>query len=765
MLHLRIGYVVLVLGCLWMGVEGCAPPRPLAANPAALQGHSALDAQQAQVHRTAHSNNAVGLWAWYTHQAHTDTVDTDTLEADTLDTTLPAVDSLRTDTLDVRVPEAVSPEAVSPDADTVDTDTLDAPQPPDVDADSPEEPLRPLSLLPAAPERTLADTVLYRRAHPRIAENLAEAPGSFLYHLGPEGSPHGWARYGLAPHHVDYWVDDRRYADPVTQQPRYDLMPTLFLTRPSGEAPDGSAGAVPLSQQWRTFTPDRPLTELRYRRGGGDLQSIEAAHTQGRPVTWFGRPARFAATFGYGGRSTADTYPSTEIDLERQVLLRVRYQQNRFAVDLTNYSVRHRKDTHGGVEPAVPGVRASLFFPNQANVRDAARRQTIRNDLVLRARLAWTTTQPALQVTGGWTSNTFDYTPATETTRIRSQVWTTTVRQPLRWRQHQGALFAYTERNTAPRDTLATANPAMQSTRAGLRYTAPLTPTDVTATAQVHQHTDHGVYPTAQITVRRPFGELSFGELEAEARVATSARPSSRLETYGAGAFVTPLDAPVLTRTHRARLGLSYTRGPFDGQVTAFGHRIQDAVELERGSNPSEATARQAPSAIDVAGVSGRLRWRYAAERGLYAVAQATALEMLNATASTFHLQYAESLPDIYGRGRIGARFVLFQDLDIDLYAEAYGWSEFGSRWFHAPTGLLTLPQLTEPATPDTPIRLTPDGVMNVHAEIDLRGAKLMLSFENALGGTDVTPGTYMVPTYPLPNQRFRFGIHWPLFD
>lgn len=732
MLHLRIGYIALALCCLWVGVEGCAPSRPLAAHPTALQGQSPFDAQQVQVHRTARSSNATEPWAWYTHQVHPDTLDADTL--------------------DVRVPEEVFP-----DADTLDTDT---PQPPRANADDAEVSLRPLPFLPAAPERTLTDTVLYRRAHPRIAENLAEAPGSFLYHLGPEGSPHGWARYGLPPHHVDYWIDDRRYADPVTQQPRYDLMPTLFLTRPSDDAPDGSAGAVPLSQQWRTFTPDRPLTELRYRRGGGDLQSIEAAHTQGRPVTWFGRPARFAATFGYGGRSTADTYLSTELDLERQVLLRVRYQQNRFAVDLTNYSVRHRKDTHGGVEPAVPGVRASLFFPNQANVRDAAQRQTIRNDLVLRARLAWTTAQPALQVTGGWTSNTFDYTPATETTRIRSQVWTTTVRQPLRWQRHQGALFAYTERNTAPRDTLATGNPVVQSTQVGLRYTAPLSPTDITATAQMHQHTDHAVYPTAQVTARRPFGEL-----EAEAHMATSARPSSRLETYGSGAFVTPLDAPVLTRTHRARLGLSYARGPLHGQVTAFGHRIQDAVELERGGEPSEATARQAPGAIDVAGVSGRLRWRYAAERGLYAVAQATALEMLNATASTFHLQYAESLPDAYGRGRIGARFVLFQDLDIDLYAEAYGWSDFGSRWFHAPTGLLTLPQLTEPATPDTPIRLMPDGVMNVHAEIDLRGAKLLFSFENALGGTDISPGTYVVPTYPLPNQRFRFGIHWPLFD
>jgi hypothetical protein len=28
-----------------------------------------------------------------------------------------------------------------------------------------------------------------------------------------------------------------------------------------------------------------------------------------------------------------------------------------------------------------------------------------------------------------------------------------------------------------------------------------------------------------------------------------------------------------------------------------------------------------------------------------------------------------------------------------------------------------------------------------------------------------LTPGTFVVPVYPLPARQFRFGVHWPIFD
>lgn len=664
-----------------------------------------------------------------------------------------------------------TPPADTTEADTTEADTTDTPRSDSLAADTTEAepstadtaaeaPQSPISLLPTVPARMLADTVLYRRAHASMPETLGEVPSSFVYHLGPEGWPHGWSRYGLPPHRTDYWLNDRRYVDPITQQPRHDLVPMLFATRPSTEVPAGRSGALGLAQQWRFFTPDRPLTELHYRRGGGDLQAVEIVHTQGRPVAWLGAPARFAATFGYGGRSTADTYASSEIDLERQVLLRIRYQQDRWGLDLTNYSVRHRVETHGGVEPITDGVPATVFAPEAANVRAPGQRQTIRNDLALRLRGAWTERLPATQVSAGWTSNTFDVQGLNQTRTLRSHVLTTTLRQPVHWRAHRVEAMAYAEHHPAPTDTLATATPALTSLQAGVRDSLTWRGTTLHAAAYMHHHTNHGVYPSAQLRVERPLGPLT-----AEMRLASTARPSSRLEAYGSAGLVTPLDYPVLTRTHRAHLSLQHTWRTLDGRVEAFGHRTERAVDVERGSDPLDSTIREIPGFVDVGGVSARVRWRYAAERGLYAVLQGTALQARAGAGASLRQQYAASVPDAYGRGRLGARFVLFQDLDIDLYAEAYGWSDFQSRWFHALTGQLTLPALSEPATPGTPLTRSPDGVVNVHVEADLRGAELMLSFENALAGTNITPGTYVVPTYPLPGQRFRFSIHWPLFD
>lgn len=686
-----------------------------------------------------------------------DTTETDTTETDTLDTETLPPDSLAADTLGILPSVSDTTERDTTEADTTGAGGAQRTASQD---DAPTAPRAPMALLPDAPVRVLADTVLYRRAHASLPEVIAEAPGSFVYHLGPEGWPHGWSRYGLPPHRTDYWLNDRRYVDPVTEQPRYDLLPALFTTRPSSEMPAARDGALGLSQQWRFFTADRPLTELRYRRGGGDLQAVEIVHTQGRPVSWLGRPARFAATFGYGGRSTADTYTSSEINLERQVLLRIRYQQDRWGLDLTNYSVRHRIETHGGVEPLTNGVRATVFAPELASVRTEGKRQTIRNDLALRLRWAWSERLPATQFSGGWTSNTFDVQGFFDKRTLRSHVVTTTLRQPLRWREHQAEAVGYVEHQPAPTDTMAAGTPALTRMQFGVRDSTRWLGIALRAAGHVHRHTDHGGYLSGRIEAERALGPLTV-----EGTLSSTARPSSRLETYGSGDLVTPLNEPVLTRTHRAHFNLQGRWRTLDGRIEVFGHRTEQAVDAERGADPLERTVRVVPDPVDVVGGSGRLRWRHAAERGLYAVVQGTALQVRQRADAPLLQQYAASVPEVYGRGRLGARFVLFQDLKIDLYAEAYGWSDFRSRWFHAPTGQLTLPALNAPATPGTPAALSPDGVVNVHAEADLRGAELMVSFENALAGTNVTPGTYVVPTYPLPGQRFRFSIHWPLFD
>jgi len=129
----------------------------------------------------------------------------------------------------------------------------------------------------------------------------------------------------------------------------------------------------------------------------------------------------------------------------------------------------------------------------------------------------------------------------------------------------------------------------------------------------------------------------------------------------------------------------------------------------------------------------------------------------------------------VYAQGRIGARFVFFVDLVTDFYVEARGWTSMNSRWFHPPTGRLVVPPAQDPVPSRPGFVPGPNGTIDVHAEIKLRGATLFFSLENAQvsfatpGSVErqatLQQGTFTVPVYPLPARQFRFGVHWPIFD
>src|SRR5688572_20452723 len=109
--------------------------------------------------------------------------------------------------------------------------------------------------------------------------------------------------------------------------------------------------------------------------------------------------------------------------------------------------------------------------------------------------------------------------------------------------------------------------------------------------------------------------------------------------------------------------------------------------------------------------------------------------------------------------GRIGARFTLFQrDLDLDVYLQGRYWTEMRSRLFHPPTGLLVVPSLSHPVFGSS-------GTLDVVAEIGIRTATLFMAYENVLSGTVIMRGNLIVPVYPLPERRFRFGVYWPIFN
>jgi hypothetical protein len=118
---------------------------------------------------------------------------------------------------------------------------------------------------------------------------------------------------------------------------------------------------------------------------------------------------------------------------------------------------------------------------------------------------------------------------------------------------------------------------------------------------------------------------------------------------------------------------------------------------------------------------------------------------------------WEEALPDTWLTTRLGTRQLLFSgDLDLDASVRMRAWPAFSGRMLHTPTGLLVLrdPSDRPPAASST---------IDLVFEGGIRGATVSLAYENLLSGTNVLIGNLIVPDYPLPQQRIRFGVRWPI--
>ncbi len=157
------------------------------------------------------------------------------------------------------------------------------------------------------------------------------------------------------------------------------------------------------------------------------------------------------------------------------------------------------------------------------------------------------------------------------------------------------------------------------------------------------------------------------------------------------------------------------------------------------------------------AGVGGDLGWRRKARRGFYVTVQPTFIGFLNADASSRHARMEAALPEFFAQGRLGARYALFGgDLDLDLSLRGRFWTQMRSRTLHAPTGLLVLPREGDDIFPAS-------GTLDLVVKAGIRTATLFLAYENVLSGTQLLAGNLIVPVYPLPERRLRFGVFWPI--
>lgn len=591
---------------------------------------------------------------------------------------------------------------------------------------------------------------------------LAEMPDAFVYRFGTPGWPEGWSPRGISPARVMLTFNSIPFDDPLTGRPRYELLPLEFLEPLRVQQTRFGAPAA-VAAQMRPYSIPRPLTELRYRKGDSGFQGISAVHTQIRRLSLFGRQGVVGFLGGYGGRAATGEYPGSRLRRERKLLARIRYARPGLSLELLELYNRREIGAHGGVIPRIPGVFESIYQRLDAAVfQPEATRTTMRNDLILTARTHLLPGhEEPIGVSAFWTSYTARYQQSGQEITGKVSRYGFNVRQEavLGVKGLQVLIDGWTDRLRQQYADSALASTRRNQLHAALHDSLEWGGTILEANAGYHFGGERA-YPTVALGATRGLGSLSL-----TVSVVSTGQTRAWVEEAGFGEYVHPLVDTPGERFLEGRAEITVSAGAFDFLVSGFYQQMNHTVDFYAPEDdpgvlrsPDTVSVVMAASPFRRAGLTGGTTWRENAERGIYFSARATMFRFLNTNASVLHQRAASSLPQVFAQGRLGARFVLFQDLDLDVYFQGRFWTEMRSRLLHPPTGLLVIPALTDRI-------IGPSGTLDLVATSGLRSATLFFVYENMLSGTTLTPGNLIVPVYPLPERRIRFGVFWPIFN
>jgi len=588
------------------------------------------------------------------------------------------------------------------------------------------------------------------------ADQLAREGGSFLYDFGGPGWPDGWSPLGLNPRQVGLQVQGIDYTDPITGRPLLEILPMAWLD-PLRLQPGRLGRAASVGARLRAYDSPRPISEIRYGSSKDGLQSVLVLHAQRRRVRFVAEPGLLSFALGYGGHGADGEYPGSKLTSGRQLLARLRLQQSFGSLEIVNLQNRQRLGAHGGVIPFGADY-TTIYARIGAQVEnESAQRAIIHNDLIatLRASLIPGWAEP-FEATGYWTAQTFRYAFGSDTLSAVTRRLGYRLLQPL---VQAGAFEAdaraegWTERlaeSTVFPDSL---DLRRRNFHAGAYIAYRRDRLEMTADAGFHVVTDD-VFPGG--AARAEWQPAEGFRIFAEA--SRAGQTASWIDHYGWDGRVTPLESIQAGRTTMGRAGVGVTLGVFDVSVSPFGHQTVDAFDLfERGGDSVDVRLLDAP--VRWVGVSTDLGFRREAVRGFYLTLSPTVYRYAGDTATSDARRVAASLPEVFVRGRSGLRYLLFRgDLEMDLYVQARLWTPFRSRALHPQTGLLALPA-------ETGREVLGSLAADVVLEAGVRTATIFVAFDNVLSGSGVIPGNMLVPDYPLPQQRFRLGVYWPIFD
>lgn len=614
---------------------------------------------------------------------------------------------------------------------------------------------QPAGVWPAEQSADSSGTVLLQRPVPTPDAALTHLPGVFTYSFRAAGWPDGPAPYGVDPAAVRFEVDGHPYDDLVSGRPRYDLAPSVLirgvrLTGPADAGADADRLAV-----------GAPLTRIRYTSTGGGLQEARVLHVQDRAFPVAGDSAgvrpRLNLLFGYEGAGATNEYPGSRLRRARRVVGRAAVRSEHWELSILNVANRRRIGAHGGVQP-IPGRAYESIFQRLGAVvtNEEHGRRTIRNDLTLS--VAGRGGAGAAAADLFWTAHThsFDDGPSLD-----------------RWEVHR---FGARLRATTPVGPSGDASGLHFGIDASAALESPGGFVDTLVTtgvgtdgrllagaAAVAAAELHGVEVElrggAGLDDDRVYPDLSYAMRHARFDLAASwsGRPNAWIDHTGffshAPAFPTPPDPRNLSATASVRARY----GPLSIEPRMAFSRESDAPVRMLGDTATTSTAGILSGRASRATLTLRLSLNDASPGGPYAVVSPALHTATIDVQSDFDRAWKEAMPDAWVEGRLGLRRLMFEgDLDLDLYVRGRAWAEMRGRRLHTPTGLLML-------APNGSSTVGSSGLTDIVAEAGVRGAVIIVAWENALSGTSLQVGNLLIPDYPLPAQQLRFGVYWPI--
>ncbi|MDE2958202.1 MAG: hypothetical protein OXU68_14520 [Bacteroidota bacterium] len=595
--------------------------------------------------------------------------------------------------------------------------------------------------------RIAADTSGRHFAPNSFALDLTEALGrhdlSFAYRFGAFGWPAAWSPWGASPQQVELQFSGTAFNDLITGRPRYDLLPTALLRTPA-VTENFIYGMAAVAGELRDLAAEEggPLTELHYQAGDNGLQRVTAVHAQRLNALMPGT-GHLHTTFAYAGAAAKGEYPGSRLQRMRQVLLRVRLRAHRMSMEITYLHNQRRLGAHSGVV-GDELVRYNRLIASVSGL--GATRRDVRNDLIAtaRTRLIPLLRQPLTAVLSA-SSQTLRFNGTGSVgAEARLRRGTIHLYQDLEAGAHRARFALEGRTSAASADSTQIGEDSQAQWRLTLTDAVRFGSIDLTAQAGLH-YLVNGWHGRGAMGLRYGWhsGHLSVNAVRASAM-------ESHVAQYGWSAYLAPAARMPGTVT-RVTARLRYSVRPWDLEPSVFRQRVSSVTDYLEVA-PDSAVVRHLNGSSIGAGI--RLGFRQRTRRGVYGEA---AYGIMRSDYDAEARNGAQ--PDWTARATMGVRYRLFTgDLILDVSVVGRAWGRMRGRVLHSSTGLLMLASSARSA-------MDPSGTLDIVAEGQVRAATLFAAFENILSGTTITPGVELVPGYPLPAQRFRFGVFWPIVN